>query len=89
MAGIGVTFSFMPHEFSEYDQGLEPEASSARFGGPPRKFTGIGVLDPPRPPKRPPGPIPSAPTSLLWRIAAGLLLAGLAVMTFFLLFARH
>jgi hypothetical protein len=71
--------------FSEYESELEPQASSAR-GGPPRKFTGIGVLDPP---KRPRGPNPSAPTSLLWRIAAALLLAGLAAMTFFLLFGRH
>jgi len=64
---------------------LEPQASSARGGGPPRKFTGIGVLDPPRPPKRPLGPIPSSPTSLLWRIAATLLLAVIAAMMFFLL----
>src|SRR6266850_1487871 len=88
-AGRGVIFSFMPYDFSEYEPELEPQASSARGSGPPRKFTSIGVLDPPRPPKRPLGPIPSAPTSLLWRIAAALLLAGLAPMTFFLLFARH
>jgi len=79
----------MPHDFSEYEPELEPQASSARGGGPPRKFTGIGVLDPPRPPKRPLGPIPSSPTSLLWRIAATLLLAVIAVMMFFLLFAGH
>jgi hypothetical protein len=78
----------VPYDFSEYESDLEPQASSAR-GGPPPKFTGIGVLDPPRPPKRPPGPIPSAPTSPLWRIAAVLLLAGLAAMTLFLLFGRH
>ena len=77
----------MPYDFSEYESELEPQASSAR-GGPPRKFTGIGVLDPPHPLKRPRGPNPSAPTSLLWRIAAALLLAGLAAMTF-LLFGRH
>jgi hypothetical protein len=78
----------MPHDFAEYETEPEPQASG-RFGGPPRKFTGTGVLDPPVPPKRPPGPIPAAPTSLVWRIAAALLLAGLAVMTFFLLFAGH
>jgi hypothetical protein len=89
MPRIGVTFLFVPHDFAEYDSDPEPQASSARFGGPPRKFTGIGVVDPPVPPKRPPGPIPAAPTSLLWRIAAALLLAGLAAMTLFLLFARH
>jgi len=86
---MGVTFSFMPHDFAEYKPELEPQASSARGGGPPPKFTGIGVLDPPSPPKRPLGPIPSAPTSLLWRIAAAVLLAGLAAMIFFLLFAGH
>jgi hypothetical protein len=78
----------MPHEFAEYDHEPEASASSARSGGPPRKLTGIGVLDPPGPPKRPLGPIPSAPTSLFWRIAAALLLAGIAAMTLFLLFAR-
>jgi len=53
------------------------------------KLTGTGVLDPSFPPKRPPGPIPTIPSSLLFRILAGLLLAGFAVMIFFLLFARH
>ena len=76
----------MAHEFLEHEPEPEPQASG-RFGGPPRKFAGIGVLDPPVPPKRPPGPIPDAPASLVWRIAAALLLAGLGVMTFFMLFA--
>jgi len=79
----------MPHDFAEYEPELEPEASSSRGGVPPRKFTGMGVLDPPRPPKRPSGPIPSAPTSLHWRIAAALLLAAMAAMIFFLLSAGH
>jgi hypothetical protein len=88
MAALGVTFVFMPHEFAEYEP--EPEAqASGRFGSPPRKYTGIGILDPPVPPKRPPGPIPAAPASLLWRIAAAVILAALAAMTFLLLFARH
>jgi len=79
----------MPHDFAEYEPELEPQVSSARGGQPPRKFTGIGVIDPPSPPKRQLGPLPSAPTSLLWRIAAGLLLACTAAMIFFLLFAGH
>jgi hypothetical protein len=79
----------MPHDFIEYEPDWEPKASSARWGGPPRKFTGLGVLDPPRPPKRPFGPIPSAPASILWRIAAALLLAVMAAMMFSLLFAGH
>src|ERR1700687_3122538 len=70
LAGVGGTFSFMPHAFAEYEPELEPQGSSARGGGPPRKLTGIGVLDPPSPPKRPLGPIPSSPTGLIWRIAA-------------------
>jgi hypothetical protein len=78
----------MPHDFAEYEP--EPEAqASGRFSGPPRKYKGIGVLDPPVPPKRPPGPIPAAPTSLLWRIAAAVILAALAAMTFLMLFAKH
>jgi len=48
----------MPHDFAEYEPELEPQVSSARGGAPPRKFTGIGVLDPPRPPKRALGPNP-------------------------------
>src|SRR6266404_7620116 len=82
--GHGVAFSAVPYDFAENEYELDPQASSVR-GGPPRKLTGTGVVDPPFPPKRPPGPIPTAPSSLLFRILAGLLLAGIAVMTFFLL----
>jgi hypothetical protein len=63
----------VPYEFAENEFELDPQAASARGGGPPRKRTGIGVLDPPFRPKRPPGPIPTFPTSLGFR----------------LLFARH
>lgn len=77
----------MPYEFAENEFELEPEASSARSGGPPRKLTGVGVLDPPFPPKRPPGPIPTVPSSLLFRIVAGFVLAGLAAALLLLLFA--
>ncbi len=85
----GVAFSTVPYDFAENEFALDPQAASARGGGPPRKRTGIGVLDAPFPPKRAPGPIPAAPTSLLWRIAAALLLAGLVVITFFVLFVVH
>jgi len=57
--------------------------------GPGGLLGGIGVLDPPVPPKRPPGPIPTVPSSLLFRIFAGVLLAGLAVTILFLLFAKR
>ena len=79
----------MPYEFADYDDELEPQAASARGGGPPRKHTGIGVLDPPSPPTRPPGPVPSAPTSLRFRILAGVILLGLAAAILYLLFGVH
>jgi hypothetical protein len=78
----------MAYEFTEFEQEPEPQSSGARFGGPPRKLTGIGVLDPLVPPKRPPGPIPATPASLAIRILAGLLLVGLAAATLFLFFAK-
>ena len=78
----------MPHEFAEYEAEPEPLASG-RLSGPPRKFTGVGVVDPPIPPKRPPGPIPFERTRLFWRVAAVVVLTGIAVVTFFLLFASH
>jgi len=79
----------VPYEFAENEFELGSQASSARGGGPPRKLTGIGVLDPPVPPKRPPGPIPMLPSSLFFRILSGLLLIGIAVTLFLLLFAKH
>src|SRR5438132_1170506 len=83
----GVAFSTLPYEFAENEYELDPQAASARGGGPPRKRTGAGVLDPPFPPKRPPGPIPTVPSSMMFRILAGAVLAGLATALFFLLFA--
>jgi hypothetical protein len=82
----------VPYEFAENEEELEPQAASARGGGPPRRLTGTGVLDPPFPPKRPPGPIPAFPTSLRFRILAALLLTAFATLTaatLFLLFTRH
>jgi hypothetical protein len=79
----------VPYDFAENEFELEAETSSARGGGPPRKLTGVGVLDPPFPPKRPPGPIPAVPSSLLFRIVAALLIAGIAAMIFLMVFARH
>ena len=79
----------MPYEFAENEFELEPASSSARSGGPPRKPTGIGILDPPVPPKRPPGPIPAAPASLLLRALGALLLLGLTAGILFLVLARR
>jgi hypothetical protein len=50
----GVAVSGVASEFGDEFE-LEPEASSARGGFPPWKNTAAGVLDPPFPPKRPPG----------------------------------
>jgi len=72
----------VPHEFAENEFELGSQASSARGGGPPRKLAGIGVLDPPVSPKKPPGP-------LFFRVFSGVLLIGIAVTLFLLLFAKH
>ncbi len=76
----------VPYEFAENEFELDPLASSARGGEPPRKLTGIGVLDPPVSPKRPPGPIPS---SLFFPVLSGALLIGIAATLILLLFAKH
>jgi hypothetical protein len=72
----------MPYEFRQWEEELEPQPSSARLGGPPRKSTGIGVLDPPGPPA---GPRAALPTPFLLRL---LVVAGLGLFIYFLLFAR-
>lgn len=76
----------MRYEFAENEFALEPESSSARSGGPPPKLTGVGVIDPPIPPKRPLGPIPA---SVFLRVLGGLLLLGLASGILFWFFARR
>ena len=78
----------MPYEFAENEYDLDPLASVGRGGGPPRKFTGVDVVDPPIPPKRPPGHVPAIPSSPLFRILAGLILAGIAATLISLLFWR-
>ena len=78
----------MPHEFHEWEVQLQPEASSARSGGPPRRTHSVGVLDPPLPPRKPPGPIPAPPMPLWLRVSAVLLLAGLGLYLVYMLL-RH
>ncbi|MGB6684432.1 MAG: hypothetical protein WBH24_12370, partial [Candidatus Acidiferrum sp.] len=78
----------MPYEFREWEEELEPQAASARLGGPPRKWTGIGVLDPPGPPKRPPGPLAALPSSFLIRFLAGMILVSLVLLILLRLFSR-
>lgn len=69
----------MPYDFTEWENEPEPQPSSARSGSPPRKRTGIGILDPPGPPKRLPGAIPAIPWSSLLRGFALLILVGVAL----------
>lgn len=79
----------MPYEFSENEFELEAASSGSLRGGPPQKLTGVGVLDPPVPPKHPPEPIPTESPSLFVRIVTGLVLAGLVIGTLLLLFGRR
>jgi hypothetical protein len=78
----------MPCECTEWEDEPEPQTSSARSGSPPRKHTGIGILDPPGPPKRPLGAIPAIPWSSLLRGFALLILVGVVLGIILLLFAR-
>jgi len=79
----------VPYDFAENEFELGPQASSARGGGPPRKLTGIGILDPPVPPKKPVGPLPSIPVPRWLRGFAGLLLFAVFLAMLLFLFARY
>ena len=70
----------MPYEFIRREEELEPQAAGGRLGGPPRKNTSAGVLDPPFPPKKPLRPIPALPRSALIRLFVVVILAALAMM---------
>jgi hypothetical protein len=87
--GMGVALRTMPYEFTDREYEPEPQASSSRGGVPPRKITGVGVLDPPVPPKRQPGPLTPIPASLLKRIFAVIILVGVAIAAAMFLLARH
>lgn len=78
----------MPYDFKEWEEELEPQPSSARSGGPPRRSIGIGVLDPPGPPRWPRGFRSALAGSFLGRLLGGLVLAGLVISIFFQLFSR-
>jgi hypothetical protein len=78
----------MPYEFREWEEEPEPQPSSARGGRPPHKPKGIGVLDPPDPPRRLQGFRSALPGSFLLRLLGGLVLAGLVIGIFFQLFFR-
>jgi hypothetical protein len=70
----------MPYEFTDREYEPEAQASSSRGGLPPRKITGVEVLDPPVPPKRQPGPLTPIPASWLKRAIAVIILIGIAVL---------
>jgi hypothetical protein len=78
----GVRLALMQHQFAEYEDEPQTESSSGRSGGPPPKHTGVGVLDPPVPPKRPVPPLEKPASPWLIRGFAILILAVLALMLF-------
>lgn len=86
--GMGVAWRVMPYEFTDREYEPEAQASSSRGGVPPRKFTGVGVLDPPVPPKKQPGPLTPIPASWLKRAIAVIILIGVAGVAALLL-AQH
>ncbi len=79
----------VPYEFAENEFELDPLASSARGGEPPRKRTGVGVLNPPFPPKKPIGPFPSIPVPRWLSGFAGLLLFAVFLAMLLFLFSRY
>ena len=74
----------MPYEFREWEPEPEPEASSSRRGAPPRKVTGVGILDPPLPPKRQ-WPLLSLAGPFIPRIFAAVILIGIVGVILLLL----
>lgn len=79
----------MAYQFVEWEHELEPQASMGRWGGPPRKSTLAGVIDAPTPPKRPIGPLSSIPISIVLRVCAMILLAGVLASIMLMLFGHH
>lgn len=74
----------MTHRFTENDYDPETQSSSARSGGPPRKNTAVGVLDPPGPPHRPHVLSDSPWTVGLTAFLIGAILAIMILTTLFL-----
>ena len=79
----------MPYSFTEREQELEPQPSMGRWRGPPRKSTLAGVLDTPTPPKKPIRPLSRIPISLVLRIGAMILLAGILASIIVMLFGHR
>jgi hypothetical protein len=70
----------MPHQLTEYEDEPQTQASSGGFIVPPPKHIGVGVLDPPVPPRRPVPPLAKPPSPWLIKGLAILILAVLALM---------
>src|SRR6267154_202161 len=78
--GLVVAFRKMPYEFTEWEPEPEPQALSSRAGGPPRKTTAVGMLDPAVPPKKQNPLLPIA-GSLFVRMFAAIILIGMTFLT--------
>ena len=85
---MGVALRVMPYESTDRENEPEPQASSSRGGLPPRKIAGVGVLDPPVPPRKRPGPLTPIPASWIKRIFAVIILIGVAIILAMLLVPR-
>jgi hypothetical protein len=73
----------MSYQYEEYDYEPEPQASGSRRGIPPRKITGVAVLDPPVPPKKQPRPLSPIPTARIIRVFAIVILLGILLAAVF------
>jgi hypothetical protein len=82
----------MPYEFAEWDEEPEAQAGSRRTGGPPRKSTGVGVIDPPGPPSKQVFPSLGLP-GFAKRVFAALILAvfvlAIGAVAYFAYLPRH
>jgi hypothetical protein len=78
----------MAYEFNEWEHEPETQTSSSRGGGPPRKMTGVGLLDPTVPPKRQ-GPLLPISAAMFLRIFAAIILVGMLVGIFLLFLTQH
>jgi hypothetical protein len=68
----------MGYQYQEYEYQAEAQPAGSRRGVPPRKITGVAVLDPPSvPPRKQPRPLAPIPTALITRIFAIVILLGI------------
>jgi len=70
----------MVYEFTPDEREPEVQPAGSRYGGPPRKYTAAGVLDPPVPPKKPIPPTPAIPRTVIKILAAVILVVLVAAV---------